>query len=128
MRVVPLRICIASKFPPIEGGIAARTYWRVLHLLERGDEVTLVTNADCVEAEHQIVGCEGHLSELTELYPLRIESLSTDVPWHIPASPDYLERLTSTLIRLLSTGDFETVESGFLIPFGIAAHLASQAS
>lgn len=123
-----MRICITSRFPPIEGGIAARTYWRVLELLERGDEVIVVTNADCVEDEYRISGCEPHLAELTERFPLRILNVSTNAPWHIPSSPDYLERLICLLVRLLKEKKFDVVESGFLVPYGIAAHLAAQAT
>src|SRR5680860_987321 len=61
-----VRICIVSKFPPIEGGIASRTYWRVRRLLDAGHEVAVVTNAGSVESDYRITGCEDHLKWLVE--------------------------------------------------------------
>lgn len=126
-KAVRMRICIASKFPPIEGGIASRTYWQVRELLEQGHEVTVVTNAECVESEYRIDGCTAHLAELSARWPLRIVNVSTDPPWHIPSSPDYLTRLSSLLIDVLGEEAFDVIESGFLLPYGIAAHMAAQA-
>ena len=40
-----MRICIIGKFPPIQGGVSARTYWSAHALAARGHEVHVVTNA-----------------------------------------------------------------------------------
>ena len=49
-----MRICVVGKYPPIEGGVSAHTYWLVRGLAERGHEVHVVTNADEVEETFQL--------------------------------------------------------------------------
>ena len=44
-RGASVRICIIGKFPPIQGGVSARTYWGAHDLAARGHEVHVVTNA-----------------------------------------------------------------------------------
>lgn len=122
----PVRICIVSKFPPIEGGIASRTYWQVRQLLGDGHEVTVVTNAGATEPDYLIDGCEEHLLWLQSSHRLRIIDVRGDAPWHIPAGPDHLERLLSALLEVLHGETFDYVESGFLIPYGVAAGIAAR--
>ena len=120
-----MRICIASKFPPIEGGIASRTYWRVRRLLDAGHDVTVVTNSGSVEREYRIAGCDEHLDWLVRERGLHLHDVPGPVPWHVPNSPDYLERLLNELLRVLESGTWDQIESGYLVPYGIAGHLAS---
>jgi hypothetical protein len=51
-----MRICFIGKYPPIQGGVSAQTYWAVRGLAERGHEVCVVTNADEVEDRNVTVG------------------------------------------------------------------------
>ncbi|MDP2183070.1 MAG: glycosyltransferase [Actinomycetota bacterium] len=121
-----MRVCIVSKFPPIEGGIAARTYWHVRRLLDAGHDVAVVTNSGSIEAAYRIAGCEEHLDWLVRERGLRLHDVPGPVPWHIPESPDYLERLLNELLSVLRSGEWDQLESGYLVPYGIAAHLASK--
>lgn len=121
-----MRVCIVSKFPPIEGGIAARTYWRVRRLLDDGHEVAVVTNSGSVEPEYRIAGCGEHLDWLVRERGLRLHDVSGAVPWHVPESPGYLERLLNGLLGVLGSGEWDVIESGYLVPYGIAGHLASK--
>lgn len=126
MRVAAVRVCIASKFPPIEGGIASRTYWQVRRLLDAGHDVAVVTNSGSVEAEYRIAGCEEHLDWLVCERGLQLHAVSEPAPWHVPNSPDYLERLLNELLIVLRSGEWDQIESGYLVPYGIAGHLASK--
>jgi len=121
-----VRTCIVSKFPPIEGGIASRTYWRVRRLLDAGDTVAVVTNAGGVDSEYRIAGCEEHLQWLVSERGLLLRDLSCPPPWHIPTSPDYVERLLNETLHLLRTGSWDQIESDYLVPYGIVGHLASR--
>ena len=123
-----MRICIVSKFPPIEGGIASRTYWRVRHLLEAGHKVALVTNAAEVEPEYRIAGCEDHLAWLQNESGLVLRNVPGPVPWHIPDGPAYLERLVNELLTVLRCDEWDVIESDYLVPFGVAGHIASRLS
>lgn len=48
-----MRICLITKYPPIEGGISSQAYWLVKALGQRGHEVFVVTNADEVERDYR---------------------------------------------------------------------------
>lgn len=123
-----MRICIVSKFPPTQGGIASRTYWRVRKLLDQGHEVILVTNSACTEPEYKIFNCEPHLLKICTRYKLEIHNLQESAPWHIPTSPDYFERLGSKLLEIIAEVHIDRIESDYLVPFGIAGHYASLVS
>lgn len=121
-----MRVCIVSKFPPVEGGIAARTYWQVRRLLDGGHEVAVVTNSGSVEPEYRIAGCEEHLEWLEREHGLRLHDVPGPVPWHVPMSHGYLERMLNELLGVLGSGEWDVIESGYLVPYGIAGHLASK--
>ncbi len=121
-----MRTCIVSKFPPIQGGIASRTYWRVLRALENGHEVAVVTNAGSVEADYRIECCESHLQLLVQEKGLLLRDVPGPVPWHVPNSEAYLDRLLNELLSLLRSGHWDNIESDYLVPYGIAGHLASK--
>jgi hypothetical protein len=44
----------------------------------------------------------------------------------VPSSPDYLERLLNELLLVLRSGEWDQIQSDYLVPYGIAAHLASR--
>ena len=50
-----LRICIIGKYPPIQGGVAMRTYWRAHGLAALGHEVHVVTNAKEAVAPYRVL-------------------------------------------------------------------------
>lgn len=45
-----MHIVLLGKFPPIQGGVSAATYWTASALADRGHEVQVVTHSDEVEA------------------------------------------------------------------------------
>jgi hypothetical protein len=54
-----MRICIISKFPPIQGGVSMRTYWSAHGLAALGHEVHVVTNAkEAVSPFRMLMGAE----------------------------------------------------------------------
>ena len=121
-----VRVCIVSKFPPIEGGIAARTYWHVRRLLDAGHDVAVVTNSGSVEQDYRIAGCDEHIDWLVRERGLHLHDVPGPVPWHVPCSPDYLGRLLNELLLVLRSGEWDQIESDYLVPYGVAAHLASK--
>lgn len=64
-----MRICIVGKYPPIEGGVSAQTYWAARGLAERGHEVFVVTNAAEVEPAFRIQLEPGDISFLQSEFP-----------------------------------------------------------
>jgi hypothetical protein len=47
-------ICFVGKYPPIQGGVSAETYWAARGLAEVGHEVFVVTNAAEVDEGYRI--------------------------------------------------------------------------
>lgn len=112
-----------SKFPPIQGGVAARSYWLARGMGEAGAEVEVVTDAGCVEPEYRIAGCEDHLGNLPNV---RVHVLNGDVPWHIPFSKMYTVRLLNLVLEVVRERAVDVMDAGFLVPYGIVAFLASR--
>lgn len=117
-----MRVCMLSKYPPIEGGVASRTYWLANGLSDHGISVDIVTNSACVEPEYRIEECQE-----TELNGnLRVHSLDRETPWHIPYSQNYLIRLLNLVLRALRGYKCDVIDTGYLIPYGVAGWLASK--
>ena len=50
-----MRICAVIKYPPIQGGVSAQSFWLARGLADAGHEVFVVTNADSVEDDYRIL-------------------------------------------------------------------------
>ena len=50
-----MKICMLSKYPPIEGGVSSKVYWLAKALGESGHKVHIVSNALEVENEYREV-------------------------------------------------------------------------
>ena len=119
--MVYLKICIVSKFPPIQGGIATKTYWLARGLAEAGLEVHVVTNALAVEDDYKIGSC-GKDFLLPE--GIFIHNIEQETPWHIPYSKLFQEKLLNKLLGVCNQYKIDLIDSHYLIPYGIAAFLA----
>jgi len=118
-----MRICIISKYPPIEGGVSTRVYWLAKALGERGHEVHIVTNAQEVENEYK----EQIDTNKREYAPKNVYVHSTTVdtnPWHIPFSKAYTERIANLAIEVIEKYNIQLIDSYYILPYGIAAFLA----
>ena len=122
-----MKICLISKYPPIEGGISSSTYWLARGLGERGHEVHIVTNALEVEDEYREV------LDLNDpnYRPKNVYVHSTDPsptveanPSHIPFSKIYCEKLASLAIQIIEEYAIEIIDSWYLIPYCVSGFLA----
>jgi len=116
-----MKICLISKYPPIQGGIASKTYWMAQGLAERGIETHVVTNANCVKKEYFI-------DDLSPETPpnLIIHFVDPDIPWHIPCSDLYVPRLLDKALQVTRENQIDLIDTGYLIPYGIVGYLASK--
>jgi len=118
-----MKICIISKYPPIEGGVSTRVYWLAKALGERGHEIHIVTNAQEVENEYK----EKIDSNEQEYTPKNVHLHSTGPstnPWHIPFSEAYTERITNLAIKVIEKYNIQLIDSYYILPYGIAAFIA----
>ena len=115
-----MNLLFISKYPPIEGGVSAQTYWLAKALGEKGHKVYVVSN--CWEAEpryrEQIEENELHLLE-----PKNVELFSTspDFRSSIPFSRFYETRLASIALDLIKKYDIDAIYSHYLLPYGVSA-------
>jgi len=122
-----MKICIISKYPPIEGGVSSRAYWTAKALGERGHEVHIVTNALEVEDEYR----EELDANDPDFAPKNVYVHSTDPsttieanPSHIPFSKMYCEKLASKAIEVIEDYDIDLIDSRYLVPYCVAGYLA----
>ena len=109
-----------SKFPPIEGGISAKTYWMAKGFAERGVEVHVVTNANCVEKEYCVD------DSAPELPPnVTVHYTDSDIPWHIPFSELYVAKLLDKALEVVLNNKIDVIDTNYLIPYGIVGYLLS---
>lgn len=116
-----MKVCIISKFPPIQGGIASKTYWLARGCAEAGLEVHVVTNALAVEEDYKIGSCgtDYHLPE-----GVFVHNVEQETPWHIPYSQLFQEKLLSKVLKVCAQYKIDLIDSHYLVPYGIVAFLA----
>lgn len=120
-----MKICMISKYPPIEGGISASTYWLARALGEKGHEIHIVTNALEVEDIYR-----EELDPKDPNYtPKNVYIHSTDPslranPSHIPFSKAYAEKLASLAIKVINKYDLQLIDSWYVLPYVISGFMA----
>jgi glycosyltransferase involved in cell wall biosynthesis len=128
-----VRICAVVKYPPIQGGVSAQSYWLCRALAEKGHDVTVVTNAAEVEPGYRIWLEAADLGLLQGRFPGggRLDVVWTS-PWdegrwhHIPAGNPASERLASLAAETVRRRGSDLILSYYLQPYGIAAAYASR--
>ena len=118
-----MRICIISKYPPIEGGVSAKVYWLAKALGERGHEIHIVTNALEVECDYKEI---FDLND-PEFIPRNVYLHSTNAdtnPWHIPFSKAYTERIANLAIEVIEKYDLQIIDTYYILPYAISGFIA----
>ena len=120
-----MRICLISKYPPIEGGESAKAYWLVKALGEKGHEIHIVTNAWEVESDYRE---KIESSDLDGNYqPRGVYIHNTDPfvePSYIPYSKPYAEKIASLAIDIIKEYDLQLIDSWYILPYVISGFLA----
>jgi glycosyltransferase involved in cell wall biosynthesis len=126
-----MRICIIGKFPPIQGGVSAQTYWSAHALARRGHDVHVVTNAKEAVAPYRMHmraedwdRCEGAYGNgsVTLHWTDPVDHLQS----HIPLSSPFVTKLATLAARAHRERPFDVIFSHYLEPYGVAGHLAAQ--
>jgi glycosyltransferase involved in cell wall biosynthesis len=127
-----MRICIIGKFPPIQGGVSARTYWGAHDLAARGHDVHVVTNAKEARAPFRMhmrrqdwKRCEaayGPTGSVTVHWTDPVDGSQS----YIPMASAFVSKLAATAARLHSERPFDVIYSHYLEPYGVAGHLAAE--
>ena len=126
-----MKIGIFGKFPPIQGGVSARTYWTAHALAGLGHEVFVVTDAREATAPYRMhmrpedwVRCDAQYGSgsvkvhWTESYGKQ--------EWRIPNSTSHVTKLASIGLRVAREHRLDLIYSHYLEPYSVAAHLVAQ--
>jgi glycosyltransferase involved in cell wall biosynthesis len=125
-----LDVCLIGKYPPINGGVSAVTYWRARRLGELGHNVHIVSNSWCVEPEHRQ---EAPEKGIKDFIPKNVHLYSTDPAHdpgyrHIPYFRPDTEMLASLAIDVVRKNDLALIDSYYLLPYCVSAYLAKKAT
>lgn len=122
-----MKICLISKYPPIEGGVSSQTYWLAKALGERGHEVHIVTNAQEVEEEYrEDIDIENEAGQYQppNVYIHNIDPSPLANPSHIPFSKAYCEKLANLSIEVIKKHNLQLIDSWYLLPYAVSGFLA----
>jgi glycosyltransferase involved in cell wall biosynthesis len=126
-----MRICMVGKFPPIQGGVSAQTYWCAHALARRGHDVHVVTNAKEAVAPYRMHmraedwdRCEAGYGNgsVTVHWTDPVDQLQS----HIPLNSPFVTKLATLAARAHAERSFDVIFSHYLEPYGVAGHLAAQ--
>lgn len=123
-----MRICLIGKYPPIQGGVSARTFHMAHGLAARGHEVHVVTNAREVERPWRLFMREEDWSLCEADYgkgSVRV-SWTEPVDWrqrYIPRNNPSVTKLVSLALATHGDKPFDIVHSYYLEPYAVAGHL-----
>ncbi|MDF5753231.1 glycosyltransferase [Spongiactinospora sp. TRM90649] len=123
-----LSVCLIGKYPPIEGGVSAQTYWAARVLAERGHRVYVVTNADEVEPSFRVRLGDGE-AEYEPTFPgggfvrvFRPERFGRRMD-HIPQGNPFVSKLAGLAVQVVREFHCDVVVASYLEPYGVAGHL-----
>ena len=120
---MPYKIAFLSKYPPLEGGIAAKTYWLARGLAARGHMVHVITHGIPAGREYRIQGSEGPPATVSNLW---VHRPPDEMPWHIPEDNENALALLDLTIRVIREHAVQILDTGYLVPYGIVGHLAKE--
>ena len=114
-------IIYISKYPPLEGGIASKTYWLTNALARSGHTIHVVTDAVAVDT-HLTIPNADHPPETPGVSIHRADQV---VPWHIPNDNHRSISLLDKALEVVAEKKPDLIVSGYLVPYGIiASHLS----
>ena len=127
-----MKIMVIGKYPPIEGGVSASTYWTCRILAEVGHEVHVVTNALEVEPQFRMwLQPEDEIMLKTDFTgtgkgrvfvhtpePIRPEAY---IPWTNP----YVTRLTGLALSVAKSYGCDLIYAYYYEPYGVVAAIVS---
>lgn len=117
---MPCRIAFLGKYPPLEGGISAKTYWLSRGLAERGHSVHIVTHRIESGKEYSF---KDYSDSVIQIPDVHIHRPDTEIPWHIPENNEYALELLDLTIRVVRENNVQVLDTGYLVPFGIIGHM-----
>lgn len=128
-----MKICFFTKYPPIEGGVASRSYWLARALGEKGVEVHIITDALEEESFRENIDFED-IEDLTNYQPSNvyihsldeIHSFSVSDRKSLITKQSSAWRLASLGIEIIRRHQCDLIDSYYYLPYGVAGYLAKK--
>ena len=125
-----MKILIIGKYPPIQGGVSAENYWFAQALVEIGHEVTVVTNAEEVEAEYAInipSYEKKYLNGFRKENAVEVLSSQKDERMvYIPQDNPTVSKLVNLGLQSCHDKMPDIIIASYLEPYGVVALLLSK--
>lgn len=121
-----MHILFVGKWPPIQGGVSRESFNFVRCALEAGHSVTVVTNANSVEAGFRVWLSKDDRNFISSLADkgLKVVDVSVDDRrelFHIPESPAYTSRITGAALNEVQLRRPDVIVGSYIEPYGVAA-------
>ena len=127
-----MKILILGKYPPIEGGVSAYTFWLARALANQGHTVRVATNANEVEptfAQLHYGGDAGRLENDGVSGSLRVDQTSSLAPSSfIPFAQPYVTKLFGLSLSIIEQDHCDVILGWYFEPYGFTAALVGQAT
>jgi glycosyltransferase involved in cell wall biosynthesis len=127
-----VKVCFVGKYPPIQGGVSAQTYWAAYGLAERGHDVSVVTNAHEVEEDFRVRLDPTDDLRLATSFPHTGGTLRLYQPEpmghrmaHIPRSNPHVSKLAGLATDVVRTHGCEVIVGSYFEPYAMSASLAA---
>lgn len=125
-----MHILLVAKYPPIQGGVSASSYWLAQALVELGHQITILTNANEVEEEYRI---NFEKDDLCLLNGFRVQnsicviSTQKDSKHHfVPQANPYLSKLVSLGLEIINERKPDLIWAHYVEPYGVASLILSK--
>jgi hypothetical protein len=107
-------ILLVGKYPPLQGGVAAKTYWLYQQLKTKGYKTQVVT----AEVKNYTI------REIPKDNSVHLVTCK-EIPWHIPDSNLLYDRLLQKSLEVVKDFPPDIIETNYLWPFcSVAASLS----
>jgi glycosyltransferase involved in cell wall biosynthesis len=129
-----MNICLLGKYPPIEGGVSANTYWLARGLAERGHRIHVVTNAFEVDEAFRMALGPGDDGWYQAEFPdtqgcvrvYNVEPFSPRRMDYIPSANPFVSKLAAVATDVVRRNRCDVILSYYYEPYVVAGWLASR--
>lgn len=101
-----MKILLIGKYPPMQGGISAKTFWLYSHLEKKGFQFKILTFQ-----ENQYIIQSNNLDDSVVVIN------NKEVPWHIPKTNLIDDRTIGAALKIAKNFDPDLIETNYLWPF-----------
>jgi glycosyltransferase involved in cell wall biosynthesis len=110
-----MNILLVGKYPPLQGGVSAKTFWLYRALMAQGFRFRVVTCQDLIYSQ----------SEEYDIPEWVFNVNRRKIPWHIPETELLPDRLLNQALHITETFTPDLIETNYLWPFcQVAINLA----